>query len=195
MTKKYVWYVAYGSNLCRARFMAYIEGGLFPGNGRTYKGCSDKSPPLQDKPFLVPYEMYFGNEAASWDGMGVAFLDADKPGIALGRAYLITEEQFYDVQEQEGAFDEWYGRIVELHNEAGDIPYKTFTSRIRRPEKSPGKKYLDVIFKGLNETYPQFVLYNDIRRQQSRKTPPRMARNLAAKNKLRQTTRKIVKIS
>jgi len=138
--------------------MRYITGGLYEGNGKTYEGCVDKTPPLYDKPFLIPYELYFGKESPSWNGGGVAFIDADKPGITLGRAYLITENQFLDIQKQEGS---WYEHIVELINGGDDIPHKTFTGISRYPENSPSKNYMDVIFKGLCETYPQLVFMDN----------------------------------
>ena len=163
MKKQYVWYVAYGSNLLMERFLCYIKGGSFRGNDKIYRGCADTSPPLKDKPFLIPYELYFGNESGSWDGGGVAFIDADKPGIALGRAYLITYEQFLDIQRQEGVSDEWYGRIVEIAAGVGDIPHKTFTSLHRRLDNMPNNKYLDVLLEGLCETYPQLRYYGGIK--------------------------------
>ena len=156
MNQKYVWYVAYGSNLCKERFMTYINGGLFQGIRNLHKGCNDKSPPVREKPFLIPHEVYFGNKASTWDGMGVAFIDADRFGVALGRAYLITEEQFYEIQKQEGLSNEWYGRIVELKCENDNIPHMTFTSNDRHKDNMPSEKYLDIIYKGLCETYPQF---------------------------------------
>jgi hypothetical protein len=38
---EFVWYASYGSNLNRARFMAYIEGGSVAGNDVVYEGCTD----------------------------------------------------------------------------------------------------------------------------------------------------------
>ena len=159
MTKQYVWYIAYGSNLLMERFLCYIKGGSFRGNSKIYEGCTDTSLPLKDKPFLVPYELYFGNESGSWDGSGVAFIDTDKPGIALGRAYLITYEQFLEIQHQEGTSPRWYGRIVELASSVGDIPHMTFTSEHRRPDNMPNNNYLDILLEGLRETYPQLRLF------------------------------------
>jgi hypothetical protein len=152
--------VAYGSNMLKERFMVYIGGGLFQGSKKIHKGCTDKSPPEKDKPFLVPYELYFGNESVNYGGSGVAFIDADKSGTTFGRAYLITEEQFFEIQKQEGLNDEWYGRIVEISSEDCDIPHKTFTSQTRRPSNSPCEEYLDIIRKGLSETYPQMRDYS-----------------------------------
>ena len=159
MKNQYVWYVTYGSSMRKEQLLAYINGGLFRANGKTYRGCTDKSPPLRDKPFLLPFDLYFGNESKSWNGSGVAFIDADTPGVTLGRAYLITEEQFFEIQKQAGASDKWYGKVVELSFGVNDIPYKTFTSKIRRPENKPSKNYLNTFFEGLCETYPQLYAH------------------------------------
>jgi hypothetical protein len=158
MKDKYVWYVAYGSNLFKERFMAYINGGIYKGNGRKYKGCNDKTPPLKDMPYLIPHELYFGNKSTTWGGKGVAFIDADKSGLTLGRAYLIKEEQFIEIQQQEGLEDEWYGSVVQLQEGEDNIPCRTFTSKKRNAENKPSKEYVDVILKGLFETYAEIKM-------------------------------------
>ena len=155
-----IWYVAYGSNLCRDRFMIYINGGFYNVNNQTYDGCRDKTPPLKDKPFLIPHELYFGYTSSYWENKGVAFIDADKSGVTLGRAFLITEEQFYDIQKQEGATDDWYGRIVNLVNTDDNIPCKSFTSKKRHKTNIPSEKYVEIISRGLSETYPQLKYCN-----------------------------------
>ena len=161
MKDKLVWYVAYGSNLLRERFMIYINGGRFKANGKPYDGCKNKTPPIKDKPYLLPYELYFGNESPSWDMKGVAFIDANKEGITLGRAYLITEEQFLEIQSQEGCSDKWYGHIVKIANDSENIPYNSFTSKKRNLENNPSEKYLKIFHMGLCETYPQLMVFND----------------------------------
>ena len=163
MNKKYVWYVAYGSNMLKERFMVYINGGPFRGLRHPYEGCTDKSPPLMDKPFLIPYKFYFGNESKTWNGKGVAFIDVKKPGVTLGRAYLITEEQLLDIKNQEGPSESWYGNVVEIPTGVvGDIPHKLLTSQSRRSANTPANEYLDIIFEGICETYPQLACFQTI---------------------------------
>jgi len=162
MDKKYVWYVTYGSNILKERFMKYIEGGFYEANGKTYKGCTDKSPPIKDKPYLIPYELYFGNKSKTWNGGGVAFINEDKRGVTLGRAYLITEDQFLEIQEQEGSSDKWYGHTVALHRDFGDFIHVTFTqTQEHREENPPNNNYLKIIYEGLCETYPQLEYIKD----------------------------------
>jgi len=100
-----VWYVSYGSNLNRARFITYIEGGSIPGNNVVHEGCADPTPPVTDVPLQLPQSLYFaGWSDRAWGGTAAAFitLDAQAPP-ALARAYLITPRQFQEVVRQENA--------------------------------------------------------------------------------------------
>ena len=184
--KKYVWYVTYGSNMLRERFMVYINGGRFRGKGKgqgqgnwKYKPCNNNSPPLADKLFPIPYELYYGQKSKTWSYVdiasketgsekricpGVAFIDADRldTGTTLGRAYLITEEQFFHIQEQEGS--EWYKRVVEMGKDAGGIPYKTFTGTRRYDYNAPHENYTNIMFEGICETYYPHLTYSRFHR-------------------------------
>ncbi len=97
---------------------------------------------------VIPYRRYFARESGTWEGKGVAFLDPAVPGETLGRAWLITKEQFEDVNEQEGA---WYSRQLGLAP-IGGIPAVTFTERARSAETEPSTRYLEVIAQGTRET-------------------------------------------
>jgi hypothetical protein len=100
-----VWYVSYGSNLNRARFMTYIEGGNIPGNDVVYEGCTDGTPPIDDVALELPQSLYFaGWSDRVWGGTAAGFitLDAQAPST-LARAYLITSTQFAEVVRQENA--------------------------------------------------------------------------------------------
>lgn len=145
-----VWYACYGSNIYFDRFRYYITGGTYPLTGKEHKGCRDKTLPTESVPILIPYEMYFGNESSSWGGCGVAFLDTSKPSVVVGRAYLITAEQFEDVHLQEGPSLNWYDKIVDL-GAYRDYPIKTFTNSTRRQENRPSATYLQEIERGMRE--------------------------------------------
>lgn len=106
MKKELVWYASYGSNLLRSRFMCYIRGGRPKSSSKGYRGCTDKSEPLKDKPVRIPHELYFSGRSSVWGGGGggVAFIKptrASKGEFTLGRMYLITREQFTQVVRQE----------------------------------------------------------------------------------------------
>lgn len=152
--KNHVWYACYGSNLLEERFLLYIKGGFCRFNGKEYPGCkTDKTMPVEKKPISIPYELYFGKQSPSWDFGGVAFLNPreDARFNTLGRMYLITEEQFGDIQKQEGIG--WYNHVLNLGTCNG-IPIKTFTHSELFPKNKPSEKYIDVVVAGLWETYP-----------------------------------------
>ena len=95
-----VWYAAYGSNLELARLMLYLEGGTHPLTGRVTPGCRDHTPPRANRPAELDVDVVFARHSRGWEG-GIAFLDADRPGKALVRLWLITAEQFADIVAQE----------------------------------------------------------------------------------------------
>lgn len=162
--KEYVWYVSYGSNMLRERFMCYIKGGSFE-NSRYRMPCHDTSLPVAVKTVTIPYEMYFGNFSASWGDGGVSFLDTSKKGNALGVAYLITKEQFKHVAAEEnggrapgGGF--WYEDIIDLGTMDG-FEVKTITNRDIRPYNIPSQEYVDTLIRGIKENWPH-MLFKEI---------------------------------
>lgn len=94
----HVWYASYGSNLYRSRFLTYLQGGRPEGASRSCPGCTDPTPPAQDTPIRWPGLLHFATRSRLWGG-GIAFADEpQQPGQEiLGRAYLITAEQFDQV--------------------------------------------------------------------------------------------------
>ena len=135
----YVWYAAYGSNLCRERFIEYIES------------CSDKSSPEEERPYQIPYELYFAYSSHRWNRSGVAFIDDRKPGKTMGKVYKIRRSQFREIHRLEGSP---YSNKIALGMLDG-IPVYSFTSPERRYDvKAPCREYLDVVLAGLKETYP-----------------------------------------
>ena len=134
----YVWYAAYGSNINRERFMEYINE------------CTDKTEPKEDRPYMIPYELYFASAVGRWERKGVAFINDEKAGITWGRAYKITMEQFKQIQEKEGCKYEKQLQLGEIDN----LPIYTFTSPFVRGDiKEAGESYLNVIKNGLKEVY------------------------------------------
>lgn len=136
----YVWYACYGSNINKTRFMRYIVN------------CSDTTPPVEDRAFTLPYNVYFADKSAIWDDKAVAFIDDTKPGHALGRIYKITREQYEDVKMQEGSK---YTKGVELGEHDGLSVY-TFTCQQQYEQyDQPAESYVNTILHGLEETYPE----------------------------------------
>jgi hypothetical protein len=163
--------------------MCYIQGGKPEGSSKKYNGCTDNSPPFEDKPIKIPHELYFGGSSSVWCRGGVAFIKptmAGKGRQTLGRMYLITRDQFTEVVQQEnkleprdssikidfektitdlqsfiGKENEFtrYGRIIYLGEDEGH-PKFTFTAKKEIYRNRPCEKYLSIIREGLRETYP-----------------------------------------
>ena len=156
MNNDYVWYVSYGSNMLKKRFMCYIKGGSFEAGGAEHEACENLTEPLDIRACEIPYDMYYGNKSGSWGGKGVSFLDITKEGAAKGVAYLITREQFDHVacQENGGCRREyshgWYNTVVSLGTMDGcDIV--TITNDELREYNEPAEAYVDTLKRGLRE--------------------------------------------
>jgi hypothetical protein len=176
---EFVWYVSYGSNLSRARFMAYLRGGRAAGNDVVHEGCADASPPVDDVPLELPNSLYFaGWSDRVWGGTSAGFITLDvRAPSALARAYLIARGQFLDVVRQENAnladVDDFdltlararrcghtrllptgpYSELVYCGEREGR-PLLSFTASENRTDfRSPSAAYLRVIGSGLQECH------------------------------------------
>jgi hypothetical protein len=172
-----VWYACYGSNLLKERFSCYIGGGQPANAKRIYPGCSNKTLPEKNKGIIINRELYFAKSSKTWSGGGAGFIKSnlDETVETLGRMYLITEQQFVDLVQQEikyeGDFDidlksviknssldmkndSWYGQIIHLGEEEG-CPIFTFTNEdyLSNEINSPHEFYLKIIIEGIKETY------------------------------------------
>ncbi len=175
-----VWYACYGSNLWKKRFLLYIQGDRVDFIDKTYSGCTDKTPPQKNKPYSIPYELYFSKTSSLWEDKGVAFVKSqpDSSVTTLSRIYLITRSQFEQVFLQENGLDpgtnsieldlekikdkgqsivndNWYGRMIYIGEDEG-YPILTFTAPWGDDLiqlNPPGEKYLKVIINGIKECY------------------------------------------
>lgn len=172
-----VWYVSYGSNLSRDRFLCYLQGGRPPGATVTYAGARDQRHPVEDHPVDLPGRLYFAGESATWGG-GVAFYDHDSPGRTAARAYRITASQFVDVAAQEmhrlpdesdpleeivvgglhagrhEAGPGHYETLIEVGRHEG-LPMLTFTAPHGHdavPHTRPRSNYVAMLAQGLRES-------------------------------------------
>ena len=175
-----VWYAAYGSNLARDRFEAYLSGGRPAGAARTYPGARNPSQPRDDRPLLLPGRIFFAWESPTWGG-GIAFYDADGlagdgrgPDTVYARAYRIAADQFFDLAAQEMRREPGSdldlgqvlrdrrhsygpGRYETLHlvGEIDGTPVLTFTAPpghglVGNP---PTAAYVDTVARGLRECH------------------------------------------
>ena len=171
--KGLVWYASYGSNLNEERFLCYIQGGKPDGSKKVERGARDKTPPRQNLGIQIPYPLYFAKYSKRWGG-AVAFIDKVKneQNTTYGRMYLITEEQFIDVVNQENSTNDltidldqvkihgqlsvrqsWYGNIIYLGEKDG-YPIFTFTANWDLKDINlhiPSEAYLKMLISGLKK--------------------------------------------
>jgi len=158
ISRNYVWYAGYGSNLNKQRFYCYIEGGTPTFGKRASDGCTDKTLPADEQDIILPYELYFAlpfnaHGTSNWGDGGVAFLSdtLTESSATRCRLWKITEEQYEEVWGQESK--SWYGKPIKL-GKIDDCPVWTIThempvTRIVRPSVP----YLKTIIVGLKETF------------------------------------------
>ena len=137
-TSNYVWYACYGSNLLEERFDEYIM--------RT----TSKEDPVASESITLNYPLYFAKNSTRWNYEGVAFLDVTSKGETFGWKYLITKEQFREIQRMEG---NWYSKKVFIETDEYGIDVLTFTSPNKYENVKPSQEYLKTIRKGLVEKY------------------------------------------
>jgi len=112
------WYVAYGSNQCRDRLLAYLDGTVAPIDGAPAAGmgapgsasarygphrdCADATPPSDDRWIELDRPLRFRGTSPRWGG-AVAFLDLEpRPGTATpARAWLLGVDQILGIVAQE----------------------------------------------------------------------------------------------
>ena len=174
MTSNRIWYGAYGSNILRARFLCYLQGGRYLSHHPKQSGARDSQQPGRTAPLVHgPWNLCFGRSSERWEG-GVAFLDPQRNEGACVRCWDITQEQFADVAAQENGLqpgeitidieevirkgkisigDTWYSRVVYL-GRYRERPLLTFTSENVPEPTSPGEPYLSAIMSGLMEASP-----------------------------------------
>jgi hypothetical protein len=152
---EYVWYVGYGSNLLKERFICYIMGGRFRLGGKPLEGCRDKSPPIGADTILVPHEMYFTGKSHWWKGGGTALLDStpthQESEFARGRIWKITREQYQEIWAQEGRGMHDFELHLGHHKDGCEIV--TFTSTEKLGSSRPSADYVQTIALGLKETF------------------------------------------
>ena len=146
-----IWYACYGSNLSADRFRLYIEGGYFELTGRSYSGCRNKEL-WKDTDFRsFPGRLYFGNNSGTWFNTGVAFYEQKNDYRTYMRLYKITWEQLLDLQTQEGASANWYGKRICLGIHEDGCPIYTITSETKRKENKPHELYIQLMKEALIE--------------------------------------------
>lgn len=174
MVPEQVWYAAYGSNTDPTRLGHYLAGGTPEGASLGTPGARDATPPRASRAVDLPGSVFFAGESPTWGG-GVAFYDVHGAGTSVGRAWLLSAEQFSDVAVQEmhrppgedldletllreGTHAYGPGHYETLHvvSVLDGLPVLTFTappdSPVGRALNPPSAAYLRVMGGGLLET-------------------------------------------
>lgn len=165
-----LWYVGYGSNLNRTRFMTYLLGGSGGDSAHHHPGARDSSSPSGERVVQIDGGLWFGGKSQKWDG-GVAHLDVDRAGDVIGRAWRIRLGQLADLVAQEmdlvpgsvelGSDDvlgsgeiiadgSRQARLISLAP-IEDEPAVTFTFVDRGHQRPPSPGYLATMVVGLRE--------------------------------------------
>ncbi|TVU38086.1 hypothetical protein EJB05_11436 [Eragrostis curvula] len=119
LSRIYVWYASFGSNMWMPRFLCYIQGGKADGMSIPCHGSRDPSSPSGTMWKTVPHRLLFGRASTPcWGTGGVAFLNPEidyneKSYVCM---YKITLEQFNDVLFQEN-------RLVLENSNNGNVEY------------------------------------------------------------------------
>ena len=147
--------IGYGSNLCRERFLHYIERDKFQLGGKSCTGCNDKTFLDESKPIKISHGLFFANSARWWGNGGVSFISLNhtlnENNYTYGRMWKITREQFSDVWDQEGRG--WYDKELPLGQDNDGTPIVTITSSNKLEFNIPSDNYLKTMIVGLKETY------------------------------------------
>lgn len=174
-----LWYVAYGSNTCRDRLSAYLEGTAGPAGPAlmarygAHRGCAECAPPLDDRWLTVPHRLRFRGRSRRWGG-AVAFLDlAPAPDVATpARAWLLTVAQLRGLVGQEARLPDdpppavldgltatgacstvgggWYDTLLRLPDVDGRLAVAVTTAQ-DLPEGEPTEAYLATLAAGRAE--------------------------------------------
>ena len=149
LNENHIWYASYGSNICRERFLCYIQGGQPKGAMTNYYGCRDKSLPIEETRIVLNHDLYFAKSSQNWQNGGVAFINTQSNSkITYGYMYLITKEQFCDVAKQE------IKSATEINL---DFDEAIINESLIFKQNS---MYGNLIFVGSNENYPIFTLFS-----------------------------------
>jgi hypothetical protein len=153
-----LWFAVYGAKVNRDYFLELIRGGKSAFTGQTLAGCRNTQDPIRDYALGINHELYFARQSDVWGGATAQVLAQESRSKTLGRAYLITAEQFTDIACQQNGRKPGDPEFV-LHykySEANKQSYfnKTDPTRPLGQGKQPYGRILKI---GERESWPVFT--------------------------------------
>ncbi|KAK7347341.1 hypothetical protein VNO80_21871 [Phaseolus coccineus] len=185
LSNVYIWYASYGSNMWKARFNCYLEGGQVEGMVKQCSGSVNRTLPKEIMWKTFPCDIFFGRDSSySWGLGGVAFLNPEKKleGKTHMCMYKISLEQFNDILFQENIISLDAGSPLFDITTLNAVSDKEFSFQ----EVVKGAWYGNVVYLGKEQDIPVITMTSsllDIERFKSGKLPLR-APNKAYANSL-----------
>ncbi len=154
-----LWYAAYGSKVNRDHFLEYIRGGKSAFTGQTYPGCRNSQDPIRDYALVVNHELYFARNSHPWGG-AMAFVRSEETRAqTLGRAYLITAEQFVDIACQQNGRRPGDRDFLVNYTYSEGVKESYFNPNDPSKPAGQGKQWYGRILKlGARESWPVFTV-------------------------------------
>lgn len=176
----WIWYVCYGSNLSKKRFLDYLAGGK-AASGKTFAPMQNPAPPERERRMMLPNGLFFAGHFDAYGGTAAAFIEVKARNDSETRAcaYKVRFAQFIELWQRENTtadtpgqlptptwdevmrghdFDALpYGKFVVLAGFEDDpTPVRSFTSPALgvKDAAAPSPPYLKHIIIGLRERYP-----------------------------------------
>jgi len=154
-----LWYATYGSKVNRDHFLEYIRGGKSAFDGQTYPGCRNKQDPIRDYALVVSHELYFAKNSVPWGGAMAFVRPEESRSQTLGRAYLITAEQFVDIACQQNARRPGDPEFVMNYTYSEGVKESYFNRSDPAKPLGQGKHWYARILKiGTRESWPVFTV-------------------------------------
>jgi hypothetical protein len=154
-----LWYATYGSKVNRDHFLEYIRGGKSVFNGQTYQGCRNKQDPIRDYALVVNHELYFAKNSDPWGGAMAFVVSQETRSQTLGRAYLITSEQFVDIASQQNGRKPGDPEFVMNYTYSEGVKESYFNrSDPAKPLGQGNQWYARILKLGARESWPVFTV-------------------------------------
>ncbi|CCQ15548.1 putative uncharacterized protein [Rhodococcus sp. AW25M09] len=174
---EHIWYLSYGSNLLRERFLTYLTGSDENSEFGAHPPAPSTALPAEERWMWIDHPLYFAGVSRRWTGSpAFVSLTSNPANRSVAHGYLIGRDQFSHLVAVENvvesidvgaaetlAIGEWAQLAVDRQGESfrgkydallrlPDIdgrPAFTLTSSIVREPGGPSSRYLSTVRRGL----------------------------------------------